>query len=640
MDYSKEMKAILEIWNELPRLIGHEWVKIYPQIQERIIALSSAQDADAQNRLMVEICELLLTYKELREHVEKKLDTGASRGGFRSLDIDDTDDAKPVAARGDRTAWQAITSLMYRIGKIVETRSPEIRASKQLEPEDEGQISVYLKYKPDKKSGDTAAIAVDAPGELCVSLDARSEGIVITGSRAQRLSIRPHVDSPHIVFEVKAKSLGKKHLDLEFWQNGSLLRTVDVHIDVVERKMSDATKKVSAAPLRFDEPYAPPPDLVLRVALPDETKRTLKFTLDSPAGTFDFFQHDCGSAPIDCDPEEYRKRLFGRLEQLSIDNSPSEAIKDSLDTLGQDLYKRLFSNELREAYRRMRTRKRNDDITTLMIVSDEPWIPWELVKPYDDSKPQEIIDDNFLCVQFELTRWLAGKKPEHKPPAGSIDVPALACVAVSKAAGHSALPSVVDERKFLLKLAGQTSTIPHTPPARRSEVKNLMKSGEPVGLWHFATHGNSHHSYDLVMEAGPSLQAIDLNGPIQTRIAANRPLAFINACRSGEQTFEISGLGGWANAFVRDCRCGAFIAPHWSITDECAGEFSNLFYSYLREGRTLSSAMRSTRLKIMRKYPDDPTWLAYSVYAHPNARVYLGDRAVRNETARYRKEAK
>ena len=54
-------------------------------------------------------------------------------------------------------------------------------------------------------------------------------------------------------------------------------------------------------------------------------------------------------------------------------------------------------------------------------MSDEPWIPWELIKPYDDEPGQELIDHDFLCMQFDFARWVC---PAASPAAAEIAVEA------------------------------------------------------------------------------------------------------------------------------------------------------------------------------------------------------------------------
>ena len=57
---------------------------------------------------------------------------------------------------------------------------------------------------------------------------------------------------------------------------------------------------------------------------------------------------------------------------------------------------------MRQHYLRVRR-----EVRTLQIVSDEPRIPWELVKPFDKSDPRKPIDDDFLSLmasaRFVLT---------------------------------------------------------------------------------------------------------------------------------------------------------------------------------------------------------------------------------------------
>lgn len=87
----------------------------------------------------------------------------------------------------------------------------------------------------------------------------------------------------------------------------------------------------------------------------------------------------------------------------------------------------------------------------------------------------------------------------------------------------------------------------------------------------------------------------------------------------------LTGVGGWAKVLVSDCGVGALLAPLWEINDDHAHEFAELFYEKLNgEGMTVAAATRRARLALRERHPNDPLWLAYSLYAHPNAWVSLG----------------
>jgi hypothetical protein len=111
---------------------------------------------------------------------------------------------------------------------------------------------------------------------------------------------------------------------------------------------------------------------------------------------------------------------------------------------------------------------------------------------------------------------------------------------------------------------------------------------------------------------------------VQTAIKSDRPLVFLNACRVARQGWSLSGLGGWAEAWVRVCGCGAFIGPQWVVKDSLAYELARVFYRKIEDGETFGQAVTAAREAVWTKDPGRPTWLAYVAYGHPNARLFLG----------------
>jgi CHAT domain-containing protein len=65
-----------------------------------------------------------------------------------------------------------------------------------------------------------------------------------------------------------------------------------------------------------------------------------------------------------------------------------------------------------------------------------------------------------------------------------------------------------------------------------------------------------------------------------------------------------------------------FVGPLWEVSDGGALNFARAFYTALLDGETVAEATRQGREAA--RAAGDPTWAAYSVYAHPNARLADG----------------
>ena len=110
-----------------------------------------------------------------------------------------------------------------------------------------------------------------------------------------------------------------------------------------------------------------------------------------------------------------------------------------IEDVGNDLWEELITDKLKQEYWKFK-----DRVKSIMINSDEPWIPWEMLKPlrYNDEGERE--DDLFWCQQFSVSRWLSGAGT-----IGEFDIKTVRPMAPRQ----ENLPSLKDEMTFLEQLS-------------------------------------------------------------------------------------------------------------------------------------------------------------------------------------------
>lgn len=353
-----------------------------------------------------------------------------------------------------------------------------------------------------------------------------------------------------------------------------------------------------------DEPAAaertfPRPGLEIRVREErpgGETALTLELTAADPAWGLD--GRSFGPFRLRVDPRSYVEELFSTIEKAG----KGGRLAAELSAIGGDLFKQLIlSEELAHLLWTLPQR-----VSTLELRSEEPWIPWELLRL---RRPDDGRAGPFLCEAVAMTRWLEGK-----PSALELPLRRLAVVA-SRAGDPMACR---DELADLLRRANADRSVQQVPAHFDPLIEALAAGG--YDGWHFCGHG-------IEARGDPNLTAIPLDDHrlFTPRLLSgeaagcgrSRPLVFLNGCHTGRAGWTLTSLGGWAKQFL-DAGAGAFLGALWSIDGEAAATFSRAFYDHFCEdGMPFAKAVHQARQAI--RHAGDATWLAYTAYGHPLA---------------------
>ncbi|MDE0070307.1 MAG: CHAT domain-containing protein [Caldilineaceae bacterium] len=361
----------------------------------------------------------------------------------------------------------------------------------------------------------------------------------------------------------------------------------------------------------------PAADVELRVVR-DADGRTLHFHLHSQkAPALD--GRGAGSVVFSelSSPGPFFERLVDRLSSFAAragaDLPGDEAMRmeDEVADIGVELYELLFPEALRHLYWELKALREAGVVRNLLIVSDEPWIPWELVKPFDTVEGRDVEDDH-LAAAWQMSRWLSGAAVPS-----DLDIRAARLVVPM-----FDLDFVWKEIEYFDSLAArQIEVLP--PISTRAEfLEAAEKGGEQ--LYHFATHANFNQAFvdesPIVLQGDPLFPS-DLTRRRARGMRRERPLVFLNTCHGARVGFNLTGLGGWAQRLVDQLGVTAFVGALWEVNDELASRFAHAFYEELWAGKTLGEAFHSARQRVRALQSGNPTWLAYTLYGDPNSRI-------------------
>jgi hypothetical protein len=274
---------------------------------------------------------------------------------------------------------------------------------------------------------------------------------------------------------------------------------------------------------------------------------------------------------------------------------------------------------------------------SLLIITSEPFVPWELAWVDAASVDPALFPDGMpegpLGAMWQVGRWVPpmrrrrGPDRPPTPPQASIDVDAMAVVIGDYAADQNIreLPSAVDEgRSIALRYRGMPLTVSEGDVDRLMNAE-LERDGAPYApqAVHFASHGevstDQQQYTGIILTGGRRLDILTVEG---SRVGqASGPFVFLNACQVGTASSILSSYGGLAGAFL-GAGCRGFLAPLWNVDDDVAKEIALSFYdSTLRQGLPVGEAVRRIRAEFGDGGKGSATPLAYVFYGHPELRM-------------------
>ncbi|MFZ0927371.1 MAG: CHAT domain-containing protein [Syntrophobacteraceae bacterium] len=488
----------------------------------------------------------------------------------------------------------------------VETSEPvprSLKADFAMQVQLQQTVSLLVTLSPEIAAvgAVTLPVAVKVGTTLDVIVQPR-RGFTIAGNGEASLVVSDEEET--VQFKLTAIDLGPGEVRVLAFQGGQRLGTI-----ILKPLVVTAAQPVSADRVTQEHDIVSltgyEPDLYLLIfqsgSKGGPPEYTFRLKSRDPGLGLQFKKF--GPVILNRDPEAYFNYFFEGIEGLQLNTANDKAVaQKKLEAKGTELFQKMIPPDLQVLLWSLK-----DRIKSVEVESEEPWIPWELCR-LQGKQDGRIIYGPFFCEAFSMTRWL--QEIEVKPTLG---LKKMALV-IPKDSG---LPFAKSERDYLLSLATGGRQVERIP-ATFLEIKAALGRGEYDG-WHFTGHGGFRpvpNNSVMLLENGEVMTPTDLSD--STNLGLARPLVFLNACQIGRSAMSLTDIGGWAKGFL-EAGAGAFIGAYWSIYDQAANDFAQAFYSNFLAGMEIGQAVQAARQKI--KPLGDPTWLAYTVYANPLAKV-------------------
>ncbi|MGH2359432.1 MAG: CHAT domain-containing protein [bacterium] len=478
--------------------------------------------------------------------------------------------------------------------------------------------------------------AVELPGTTIVVPLSTGEDVVIrlslsenlklaTGNPSQTVKVPKAGDPRVLLYKVSAVSVGPARITIRLFQPGRAAEQVgylDLRPTVTAAPIAD-TQLLRPVGAAYPASGCTPPDVTLFIEeQPVKDGVQISFRLTAgPSYPDPYEDAEFGTQTLRIDPAIYFQQRFAAIEGLPFETAEHlQAIDFHLRQEGGQLYQDLFSAEIRQEIERNGGR-----IASIQIKTDGHHIPWEMILLPPAAGATE---GEFLAKRYQVTRWT-----ERWSPPAEIHVRDLIYVAPGYEDGGGL--RFLDQEVAYLESLQDRGVQPHRVRARPAPFGQAVKAGG-FDVFHYVGHASqtagamAQSSLELETEivetAGTQKRIVHSIDPLYltnlgSTWASRRPLVFLNACQTGRADVGLVRLGGWATAALGS-RAGSFVGTLWSVRDGAAYLWASTFYKSLVGGATLGAAALAARRTVAAT--GDPSWLAYIVYAHPNAKVVVG----------------
>lgn len=383
---------------------------------------------------------------------------------------------------------------------------------------------------------------------------------------------------------------------------------------VPESRREPAPARYTAGAMMADT-AAEPPKLTIQIFCDGRGKQNwhlnvsdkVKAECKLPAKLYDVISLKRNGKPLD--EPAYVTDLFRAFEA----QAPGQHMT-FFQGIGEELYK-LTPSCFREVYRIMFAKYGSFPI---QILSDDPYMPWELMRPTRPGDDSQQPQADILGQRHPLGRLFPDVEGLFFPRLKRGKVATIAPDYSKRSLKRlkPLLSAQTDSKAILTTLKSDAVPI----AGRKLEVIELFEDADKadIALVHYAGHGMSKTKRACFAEL--LLEDTDLLVPDisrqETQLGNNRhPLVFFNACQVGRSGLNLGVIGGFAEALAQK-EFGGFIAPLWSVYDVDASTVTQHFLEAilpLPHGgqQTFAAALQRIRTEFGEQ---SPTFLSYVYY--------------------------
>jgi hypothetical protein len=269
-----------------------------------------------------------------------------------------------------------------------------------------------------------------------------------------------------------------------------------------------------------------------------------------------------------------------------------------------------------------------DTAPSILLLTQEPFVPWELAvldPPLHTSYGQ---DSPFLGAHAAISRWPLDQRQRRQVPALAVRRQAAITAQYAGVKRWKPLEYAEAEVADLVRDYGMTA-VTGSP----DQVKACLEGASAYDVIHIGLHGQFDHGGQ---EDGLVLVEVDADGAATARfltttvvrgltLSAGTPFVFLNACQVGSGESVLGTYGGFAAALALS-GASAVVAPLWNVDDKVAAAITSSFYAaaYGDPPVAVAEVVRQVRAGYTRERarsePESctPTLVSYQCFGHPH----------------------